>query len=290
MDGTRGSAEALFSMRELPPDSLDRVGSFVCPYRSYADRQVKIMRRNIRLVVSYDGTDYHGFQTQTYTDRTIQGQLEIALRKLTSRETSIIGSGRTDAGVHARGQVVNFQTESKIPTERWALALNSLLPADIVVLEASEVPLDFHARKSAIRKTYRYTINNNRFPDVLQQRYQYHVPVALSADLMAEALQALVGEHDFTSFCSAKSTQRSHVRTIYEARLEKTADGLYHIYLTGNGFLYNMVRIIAGTVIEVGSGKRSLEQFRSLLQVRDRTMSGVTAPAHGLVLWNVEYE
>lgn len=247
------------------------------------------MHRNIRLTISYDGTDYYGFQAQKYTDRTIQGQLELALFKLTKEETNVIGSGRTDAGVHARSQVVNFLTRSRIPEERWVLALNSLLPEDIIVTDARDVAADFHARKSARQKTYRYTINNNRIPDVLQQRYQYHVPLPLDPSRMEQALELLIGEHDFTSFCSAKSTQRSHVRTIFDARLEATSDGLYHIYVTGNGFLYNMVRIIAGTVIEVGLGKRTVDEFAALLHQKDRKKSGITAPAKGLVLWEVVY-
>lgn len=246
--------------------------------------------RNIRLTVSYDGTDYHGFQSQPNTDRTIQGQLEKAIHKLTGEELHVIGSGRTDAGVHARGQVVNFHTSSSIPISRWAFALNSILPHDIIITEAMEAPADFHARKSAISKTYRYSICNNRFPDVLARRIQYHVPLPLAYEPMQQALDCLIGEHDFTSFCSVKSTQLSHVRTIYEARLERENDGLYHIYVTGNGFLYNMVRIIAGTVIEVGLGKRTVEQFRSLLTEKDRTKGGITAPPHGLVLWQVNYE
>ncbi|GFR38822.1 tRNA pseudouridine synthase A [Insulibacter thermoxylanivorax] len=248
------------------------------------------MRRNIRLTVSYDGTDYQGFQAQSHTDQTIQTQLEHAIYRLTGTKTSVIGSGRTDAGVHARGQVVNFYTDSSIPIERWALALNSLLPKDIVVTEAKAVSEDFHARKSARKKTYRYTINNRRFPDVLMRRYQYHVPVPLRLEPMEQALQLLVGEHDFTSFCSAKSTQASHVRTIYEARLAAEEDGVLHIYVTGNGFLYNMVRIIAGTIIEVGLGKRTVEDIRRLLELQDRTKSGITAPPHGLVLWEVFYD
>jgi len=248
------------------------------------------MMRNIMLTVSYDGTEYHGFQAQSHTERTIQTQLELALRKLTGAETSVIGSGRTDAGVHARAQVVNFLTSSRIPENRWALAMNSLLPDDIVVTDAREVPLDFHARKSAKRKTYRYTIDNNRFPDVLQRRYRCHVPLPLDEERMRQALKLLEGEHDFTSFCSVRSTQKSHVRTIYEAELEADGDGVYHIYVTGNGFLYNMVRIIAGTVIEVGLGKRTIEQFAALVEARDRTKSGITAPPHGLVLWKVDYD
>ena len=197
------------------------------------------MLRNIRLTVSYDGTDYHGFQSQPGTDRTIQGQLEKAIHKLTGEAHRVIGSGRTDAGVHARGQVVNVHTSSPIPISRWAIALNSVLPDDIVITQADEVSAQFHARKSARSKTYRYTINNNRFPDVLARRTQYHVPVALMQEPMERALECLIGEHDFTSFCSVKSTQISHVRTIYDAKLVTEEEGLYHIYITGNGFLYN---------------------------------------------------
>jgi tRNA pseudouridine38-40 synthase len=254
--------------------------------------------RNICMVVSYDGTAYYGFQTQP-GGNTIQDKIESAIRSLTGETVSIIGSGRTDAGVHALGQVFNFKTESRIPVERWCLALNSWLPDDIVVLSAREVPPDFHARYAAKRKTYRYTINTNRFPDVVHRRFQLHHPAPLDLNAMREALQFIVGEHDFTSFTSTKSPLSSHVRTIYEAEIATETmqnpnlpdpGEVIHIYLTGNGFLYNMVRIIVGTLIEIGEGKRKSSEMTEILAARDRSCAGPTAMAHGLMLWKVEYD
>lgn len=252
--------------------------------------------RNIRFVVSYDGTAYSGFQTQP-SGNTIQDQLEAAIRMLTGEEVKLTASGRTDAGVHARGQVCNFHTHSSIPVERWSLALNSRLPKDIVVVGADEVPYEFHARKSAKRKTYRYTIRTGRFPDVFQRAFQFHHPARLDAAAMREAIECLEGEHDFTSFCSVKTEAESHVRTIYEANLEDIPEsgetahpaGLLRISITGNGFLYNMVRIIVGTLIEIGEGKRPSSEMRDILLAKERDRAGPTAVAHGLMLWRVEY-
>lgn len=222
-----------------------------------------------------------------------------AVRAVTGAETTIIGSGRTDAGVHARGQVVNFITESAIPANRWCQALNAHLPSDIVVWEAEDVPLEFHARKSAKRKTYCYTINGNRYPDVFTRHTQYHHPGPLDVQAMKEALPAIVGEHDFTSFCNIRSESESRVRTIYDARLvqeevpgmkDVPGTGIVRIFLTGNGFLYHMVRIIAGTLISIGEGKlRSCDMIR-ILEARDRSQAGPTAKAHGLTLWEVCYD
>jgi tRNA pseudouridine38-40 synthase len=252
--------------------------------------------RNIRFTVSYDGTAYSGFQTQP-SGNTIQDRLEAAIRMLTGESVKVTASGRTDAGVHARGQVCNFFTESSIPIERWSLALNSRLPRDIVVLHAEEAPLEFHARKSAKRKTYRYTIRRSKFPDVFQRAYQFHHPGKLDVPAMREALSAIVGEHDFTSFCSIHAEAESHVRTIYEAGIVEIPDpdalqessGVLQITITGNGFLYNMVRIIVGTLIEIGEGKRPASEMADILRARDRDRAGPTAVAHGLTLWRVEY-
>ncbi len=241
------------------------------------------------MTVSYDGTAYNGFQTQPQKN-TIQDKIEEAIMTLTGERVKIIASGRTDAGVHARGQVINFMTDSKIPVERWALAVNSRLPRDIVVLHAEEVPAEFHARKSAKRKTYCYTINCGRFPDVFQRWFQFHHPTPLNVEEMRKALQFIVGEHDFTSFCSRKSDKESHVRTIYEAVIEQEPPSVIRVRITGNGFLYNMVRIIAGTLIEIGEGKRDSGDMRRILLAKDRTQAGPTAMAHGLMLWKVEYD
>jgi len=243
--------------------------------------------KNIVMVVSYDGTNYSGFQSQP-SGNTIQDVLEAAIKTLTGEELRIIGSGRTDAGVHARGQVFNFHTESRIPQERWALAINTRLPDDIVVLEAWEAPEAFHARHSAKRKTYRYTIDRRKFPDVFDRHYAFHHPTPLNVAAMREALAHLVGEHDFTSFTSIQSTQLHHVRTIFETRIEEDGSML-HLFVTGSGFLYNMVRIIAGTMMWVGEGKLSPDDIPSMLKALDRTKTGPTAMAHGLMLWEVEY-
>ncbi|XID90805.1 tRNA pseudouridine(38-40) synthase TruA [Paenibacillaceae bacterium WGS1546] len=270
--------------------------------------------RNIALVVSYDGTDYQGFQSQP-GGRTIQDRLEHAILALTGEPVRITGSGRTDAGVHARAQTVNFPTSSAIPIERWAIALNTRLPDDIVVRKAWVAPDGFNARHHAVSKTYRYTINCNRVPDLFRRRYEFHHPTPLDIGAMREALRPLVGEHDFTSFASPLSTKPSHVRMILEARLELEREstgedsfdpaygaewdaehypgksrGIVHLYVKGTGFLYNMVRIIAGTLIHVGEGKIPPERVADILAAKDRSQAGPTAVAKGLSLWEVAYD
>ncbi|QHW32699.1 tRNA pseudouridine(38-40) synthase TruA [Paenibacillus rhizovicinus] len=244
--------------------------------------------RNIRIAVSYDGTTYHGFQTQPIGN-TVQDVLEHAIRMLTGEQTSVTASGRTDAGVHARRQVINFETSSPIPVNRWALALNSWLPGDIVVLQADEVAPSFHASYNARRKTYRYGIDTSKFGDVFERNYRLHYPMPLRLQEMKAALAHVVGKHDFTSFASRRSTKTSHVRTILDARMEES-EGKLDIFLTGDGFLYNMVRIIVGTLFWVGEGKLSADDFKRILEARNRTAAGPTAVAHGLMLWDVEYD
>lgn len=250
--------------------------------------------RNIAMIVSYDGTSYDGFQSQP-SGNTVQDKLEAAVMQLTGERVNIYGSGRTDAGVHARGQVINFHTDSRIPEERWCLAINSRLPDDIVVTRAFAVPDDFHARKCARRKTYRYTIQNSMFPDVMNRLYALHVYRPLAIEAMQEAASYLVGEHDFTSYCSPKAAGDNRIRTIYRAAVssEPSATGsgrIITIEVTGNGFLYNMVRIIVGTLLLVGQEQLPPEEVRRILEAKDRSKAGPTAPAHGLMLWNVEYD
>ncbi|MFC5528045.1 tRNA pseudouridine(38-40) synthase TruA [Cohnella yongneupensis] len=271
--------------------------------------------RNIGLLVSYDGTDYFGFQSQP-GGNTVQDRIEEAIFALSGERVKLVGSGRTDAGVHARGQVANFLTMSSIPAERWALALNVRLPDDIVIQSAFDVPENFHSRRGAIRKTYRYSINCNRIPDLFRRRYELHHPTPLNINAMRSGLTYLIGEHDFSSFTSPLSTKPSHIRTVLDARIEveppvniefgvpnayHTAAwdggrypgkerGVAHIHITGNGFLYNMVRIIAGTIIQVGEGKRRPEEIASILAARSRAKAGPTAMPHGLTLWEVAYE
>ncbi|MFE9279043.1 tRNA pseudouridine(38-40) synthase TruA [Paenibacillus glucanolyticus] len=254
--------------------------------------------RNLLMRVSYDGTDYNGFQTQP-GGHTIQDYLEDAIHRLSGEQLKIIASGRTDAGVHARAQVFNFYTASPIPLERWCMALNTWLPEDIVVSDAMEVPLEFHSRHAAKRKTYRYTINANQHPDLFNRRYQIHHYGQLDIPAMEQGLRHLIGTYDFTTFASRKSTKSSHVRTIFDAWFERdtsmcrpgTRDqGVIHTYLSGNGFLQHMVRIIMGTLIEVGEGKRHPDDMKIILEAKNRAAAGPTAMGKGLMLWEVEYD
>lgn len=253
--------------------------------------------RNIALVIGYDGTGYNGFQTQP-GGNTIQDHLEAAILMLTGETVKLHGSGRTDAGVHARAQVAHFHTESKIPIERWSIALNTRLPNDIVVYEAREMPLDFHSRRSAKRKTYRYSIQNSKFPDLLHTRTRFHHPRPLDIAAMKEALAFVLGQHDFTSFCSIRCDKESRIRTIYSAELFVLRDPLpgddqacsIHLEITGDGFLYNMVRILAGTLIQIGQGKRRPTDLKAILEAQNRSKAGPTAVPHGLTLWCVEYD
>jgi len=254
--------------------------------------------RNIRIAVSYDGTQYNGFQVQPGKP-TVQGKLQEAICAVTSESVTLYASGRTDAGVHARAQIANFFTHARLPIDRWCRALNAHLPDDIVVWAADEVPETFHARKSAVRKTYRYVINANRHPDPLMRHRELHHPGALDIQAMAAAMRHLEGEHDFTSFCSIHSSSESKVRTIYEAKLnyapvegmEDTAGvGRIQLCFTGNGFLYNMVRIMAGTLLQVGEGKLHADDIPCIIERKDRTAAGPTAKPHGLILWQVDYD
>jgi tRNA pseudouridine38-40 synthase len=252
--------------------------------------------RNLRFTLSYDGTAYSGFQKQP-RGNTIQDKLEEAVKLLTGETVKVISSGRTDAGVHARGQVMNFVTSSVIPVERWCIALNTRLPRDIVVLDAEEVPLSFHSRKSAKRKTYCYAIRTSRFPDVFHRHYEFYHPTALNVDAMKESLQCLLGEHDFSSFCTVRTDKDMRIRTIYEIRLEADYDddakagklARLRLFVRGNGFLYNMVRIIVGTMLQIGEGKRKSSEMRQILETKSRAAAGPTAEAKGLTLWSVEY-
>ncbi|MDN4620719.1 tRNA pseudouridine(38-40) synthase TruA [Paenibacillus sp. PsM32] len=254
--------------------------------------------RNLCMTVNYDGTRYNGFQTQP-DGNTIQDHLEKAIASIIGEKPKIHGSGRTDAGVHAIGQVFHFLTESTVPAERWPLALNGRLPKDIIVTNAREVHLDFHSRRSAKRKTYRYTINANQYPDVFLRHMQLHHPGKLNIGAMREALSYFIGTYDFTTFASKHSEKQSHIRTIYEARLEvdysmtrpDTRDqGILHFYITGSGFLQHMVRIIIGTLVQVGEGKHEPDAIPRMIAAEDRSMAGPTAVSKALTMWGVHYE
>jgi len=247
--------------------------------------------RNVRLVVAYDGTAYHGFAGQCGTGLpTVQETLERCLFRLAGKEVGVTGAARTDAGVHAEGQVVNFflPPEWAIPVKRIPLALNGILPEDIAALRAEEVPFDFHARFSALAKVYRYTVHNARVPSPFYRRYSHFEPRPLDLEAMAAAAGRLVGRHDFASFQASGSSAKTTVRTLFSAAVEKKGE-LVCFTFRGDGFLYNMVRIMVGTLLEVGLGKRRPEEIPLLLAAGDRTAAGPTVPARGLTLLRVEY-
>ena len=258
-----------------------------------AEAQTNVSR-NVRLLVQYDGTDLHGFQRQK-GDLSVQEALERAIRQVTGEEPLLAAAGRTDAGVHALGQVVTFRTAARLPLERLPWALNAHLPPAIVVQSAAEVPPDFHARFSAHAKTYRYAIQNSRFPVPLLGRYAYLWREPLDVAAMREAARHLVGRHDFAGFRATGSSARTSVRSVLDCRveaepLEGTADGrLVTIWITADGFLYNMVRIVAGTLLEVGTGRRPPDDLPAILASRRRDEAGKTLPPHGLCLVQVDY-
>ena len=240
----------------------------------------------IKLTVAYDGTNYCGWQVQP-NGVSIQSTLQKAIENLLGEKTDVTGASRTDSGVHALGQVAVFDTDKNIPDWKYALAINQRLPKDIVVQKSEEVPLDFHPRYTDVEKTYEYRIFNDEFPDPLCRLYTHFTYTKLDIDRMNAAAGYLIGEHDFKSFCSIHTQTETTVRTITDLSVKKEGS-LITIRVTGTGFLYNMVRIIAGTLIEVGNGKYPPEHIKEILQHCDRSCAGPTAPARGLTL--VEYE
>lgn len=244
----------------------------------------------VYLTVAYDGTNYHGSALQAGEPQTIEAYLNRAIRGATGEETQTIGASRTDAGVHARGAVFVFDTESSIPPERFVYVLNRLLPDDIRIVESHEVAADFHPRRQPAVKTYAYRVLNAKAADPTRRLYTWHVPRPLDVTAMREAAAPLIGEHDFTSFCNVDSTAQDHVRTIRTLNVERTAEEEIVITVTGNGFLYNMVRIIAGTLVQIGWGWREAARMREILDARDRAAAGCTAPPQGLVLMGYRWE
>ncbi|HHY46323.1 MAG TPA: tRNA pseudouridine(38-40) synthase TruA [Firmicutes bacterium] len=243
--------------------------------------------RNLRLVLEYDGTGYSGFQRQKGR-RTIQQVLEECIEVISGEKVRVTGAGRTDAGVHALGQVVNFTTESRIAQDRWVPALNSVLPPDIRVKEACEVPLEFNARFCARSKVYRYTIDTAPVASVFTRHYAYHVPRPLDYSLMVAASRYLVGKKDFRSFCASGAGVKTFTREV--KRIDWRRDGnLLHMEIEADGFLYNMVRIIVGTMIRMSNQGLPPETINDILAARDRRRAGPTAPAKGLVLVSVNY-
>jgi len=249
--------------------------------------------RNIKLIIEYDGKLYNGWQKQP-GKANIQGEIENAIFKVTGETVDLIGSGRTDAGVHALGQVANFKLEnSNLAIDKMAMAINSQLKPTIRIKKAYEVEERFHSRYNAKKKTYRYVINNSEIPSAIYRGMQYHFKMPLNVKEMEKAAKYLEGEHDFKAFKSSGTSSKTSVRTIYEAKVYKeNREGmnLVIIELTGNGFLYNMVRIISGTLLEVGTGKLKAEDVKNILESKDRKNAGKTLPANGLFLVNVFYE
>lgn len=244
--------------------------------------------RNIKLTIEYDGKDFNGWQKQP-NKLNIQGEIERAIYNITKEEVDLIGSGRTDAGVHAFGQIANFKTNSNISIEKMAIAINSQLKNSIVVKKAEEVDERFHSRYNAKRKTYRYVINNTEYGSAIYRNLEYHFPIKLNVEKMQEAAKYFEGEHDFKAFKSSGTSGRNSVRTIYKAEVRTDGERIL-IELTGNGFLYNMVRIISGTLLDVGLGKIEPSEIEDIINSKDRTRAGKTLPAHGLYLVKVNYE
>lgn len=245
-----------------------------------------------KLTLAYDGTRYAGWQIQPGRE-TVQGVVEAALSRITGEAIRISGSGRTDAGVHALGQVASFASQTALATETLLAALRAELPEDVSAIAMVPVPADFHARRDAVRKTYRYTIDDGPVPNLFRRHYCWHSRRRLDTTAMHRAAQALVGRHDFRSFQSRSPGRLSTVRTIHRATVDRGAEGdvnLIHCQFEGDGFLYNMVRAIVGTLVEVGRGAEPEAWPATVLAARDRAAAGMTAPAQGLFLVRVDYD
>lgn len=243
--------------------------------------------KRIKLTVAYDGTDYCGWQIQP-NGITVEEVLNRNLSELTGEEITVTGASRTDSGVHAQGNVAVFDSDTTIPPERIANAVNRKLPEDIVVIRSEEVPGDWHPRYQETEKTYEYHILNREMPDPVRRRDTYFVSYPLDLEAMRRAAAYLKGEHDFRSFCNVHTDVQDTVRTIYDLDIIRSGD-LVTVRIRGNGFLYNMVRIIVGTLVRVGRGFYSPGQVKEILEAKERTSAGVTAPPQGLVLVKIDY-
>ena len=254
---------------------------------------------NYKITVAYDGTRYKGWQSQKTTDATIQGKLETILEKAAGRPIAVIGSGRTDAGVHAKGQTANFYLQDAWEAEELLELFNQYLPEDIAVLSVKEAKERFHSRFSATEKTYQYRIHTGKVPEVFERKYVYSYGRTLHVENMKKAAEYMTGTKDFASFCGNRHMKKSTVRSIYEIRFEETPSkefvspygscGEIRILYRGSGFLQSMVRIMTGTLIEVGEGKRQPEDIPVILEAKNRALAGFTAPAQGLMLMEVRY-
>lgn len=244
--------------------------------------------RNIKMLLEYDGSRYKGWQKQKEDTVTIQGKLENVLSKMTGEEIQVIGCGRTDAGVHAENYVANFRTNSTLSTEMMLNYLYEFLPEDIVVKSLKDTSERFHARYNVKSKTYVYTINNSKFRDVFNRRYVYHLEDRLNLEAMRKASEFLIGTHDFKSFTNLKSKNKSTIKTIHYIKISENHN-IIEIEVNGNSFLFNMVRIIAGTLIEVGLGNLEISEVKRILDAKKRSEAGAIAQAKGLRLRCVEY-
>ena len=244
--------------------------------------------RNIKLTIEYDGTCYRGWQKLTNSEKTIQGKLENVLSKMTNEEISLIGSGRTDSGVHAKKQTANFKTNCTMSLKNIIDYCNNFLPKDIVIKSAEDVAESFHSRYNAKRKIYEYNICNGTTNDVFKRNYSFYIEKQLNVELMREASLLFIGEHDFRAFSSIKNKNKSTVRTIYSIIIDQCNDKI-KISFDGNGFLYNMVRILAGTLIEVGLGNMTKNEIIPIFNSKIRSCAGFTAPSQGLFLMDVIY-
>lgn len=243
--------------------------------------------RNIKLVIEYQGKDFNGWQKQP-NKLNIQGEIERAIGSITGEEIDLIGSGRTDAGVHSFGQVANFKTNSNIPIDKFALAINSKLKKSIVIKSAEEVDERFHSRYSVHSKKYHYVICNSPTGTAIYRELEYQFPIKLDVEKMQKAAKYFEGEHDFSAFKASGTSSKNSVRKIFKAEVFEKDERVY-IELTGNGFLYNMVRIISGTLLEVGIGKIKPEEIPEIIESKDRKRAGKTLPAVGLYLVEVNY-
>jgi tRNA pseudouridine38-40 synthase len=250
--------------------------------------------RTVKLLIAFDGTGYCGWQRQK-KGPTIQAEIEHAVSTICNSSITVHGAGRTDAGVHALGMSAHFQTTSAVPCDKLIKGLNALLPLQIRVLDAIVRPDEFHARYWATGKTYRYSFYTGTIQCPMQQRYVSHFPSEISLSTIESSLEVVTGTHDFSSFETSGTrdktitTGRGAIRTIFKAQLEQPEPELYHLYFSGDGFLRHMVRNLAGTILEVGQGKLTIEGFEKILSNRDRRQAGPTAPAHGLTLISVNY-
>ena len=246
------------------------------------------MTRNFMLTLCYDGTRYRGWQRQGNTENTIQSKMETLLSRLLGQAVEVAASGRTDAGVHARRQVCSFRADTDYDIYFMLTELRKYLPEDIGAVSLEEAAPRFHARLSCREKTYLYRVWNSGEPNVFERRYLYVFPAPLDLNAMRAAADTLLGEHDFSAFCSNRHMKKTAVRTLRSIEIERHG-GEVRIAYTGNGFLYNMVRILTGTLLEVGSGQQSAESVQEALSSLDREQAGFTAPAQGLILWDVKY-